>query len=435
MVIDCFAGAGGASTGLSQALGRDPDVAINHDDIALRTHAANHPKTLHLCGDIWDAKPRDLARGRDVDLVWLSPSCTHFSRARGGKPSSPQLRALPWVGVRFAREVKPRLLVCENVVEMKSWGRLNPDGSAHPRFIGHTYATWLGKLRAAGYQVDTRTLRSCDYGAPTTRERLFIVARRDGAPEWPRPTHGPGLKPFRSAGECIDWSIPARSIFDREKPLAEPTLRRIARALHVHVLGGNPYLVPDIGAAAALIQTGYGEREGQLPRALDIRQPLGTVVAGGVKHAVVVAVLVKHYGGNYSGSGVSLREPMSTITTQDHHALVTAVATRNVDQRRREQVRALLELGDGSAQLTLGGGHAGVLRINGEAYEIGDVQMRMLRARELSNAQGFPPDYILDVGGIGESKQIHMVGNSVSPHVARAIVAANAGSVRASEAA
>lgn len=440
-VGDLFAGGGGASEGIRLGMGRDPDFAVNHDPEAIAMHAANHPGTRHMCGDVWHANPRDVTGGAPVDFMWFSPTCTHFSRAKGGPLKDAKIRALAWVVVRWAREVRPKAWALENVTELQTWGRLLPDGTIDPRFVGHTFKTWLGKLKALGYQVEMREMRACDYGAPTTRKRLFIVGRCDGEPiAWPTPTHGPGLRPYRSAAECIDWSTPARSIFDRPKPLAEPTLRRIARALHVHVLDGRPFIVPQLGVAATMVQTGYGERDGQVPRALDIRAPLGTVVAGAGKHAVVLAVLVKHFGGpSNGGAGVSLRDPMATITCQDHHALVTAVASRTVDPRRAQQVRALLSMGDGNAsgQLRLGGG--AVVHVGGETYEIADVQMRMLEPRELYAAQSFRSDYVIDpvVGGkpLSKTAQIRMCGNSVAPVMAAAIVAANVGTRRSEEAA
>jgi DNA (cytosine-5)-methyltransferase 1 len=185
--IDGFAGGGGASSAVEAATGRSPDVAINHDEEALAVHALNHPNTEHLDGDIWDFRIGDYCRGRPVGLIWLSPSCTDFSHCRGNLPMDAQKRALPFVAVRWLRETRARLCIVENVPAMERMGRLDSNGRPDPRFIGHTYATWLGKIRALGYQVEARTLVASDYGAGTSRERLFIVARNDGQPIcWPR---------------------------------------------------------------------------------------------------------------------------------------------------------------------------------------------------------------------------------------------------------
>lgn len=430
LVVDLFCGGGGASEGLRRGLGRDPDFAVNHNAEAIAMHEANHPGTRHFVGDVWHASPLEVTRGRRVDWFHMSPTCTHFSQAKGGPLRDPKERALAWVGIRWAREAKPRVWSCENVPAFESWGRLDSDGTRDPRYSGHTYKTFVGKLKALGYRVEAEKLRGCDYGAPTTRERLFMLARCDGERiNWPMPTHGPGLLPFRSAGECMDWSVPARSIFDRAKPLALPTLRRIARAMHKHVLGDRPYLVPHLGAVATMVQTGYGEHEHQRPRALDIRAPLGTAVAGAVKVAVVFAVLIKNFGGpSNGGDGISVHSPLSTITCQDHHSLVQVVAARQVDTERVRQVREVLSLGDGErGQLRLG--QRDGIYVNGERYEIGDIQLRMLEPRELATAQGFDRSYIIDpiVNGkrLSKTAQVRCIGNSVVPQVIEALVRAN----------
>ena len=433
IIVDSFAGGGGASTAIEMALGVSPDIAINHDADALAMHEANHPNTKHLVTDVWDVDPVVAAAGRTVDLAWYSPNCQHFSKAKGGKPRNAKIRSLAWVIIRWARTVRPRLIFCENVVEWKTWGNLLPDGTPCPKRKGKTFRTWLSKLKACGYEVEMRELRACDYGAPTTRKRLFIIARCDGQPiVWPTPTHGPGrAHPWRTAAEIIDWSMPCPSIFERSKPLAEKTLARIARGIDRFVLRGEPYVVN--GGAPTLIQTGYGERPGQAPRSLDLKDPLGTVVAGGAKHALVMAWLAKHYGGN-ENSGLSVQDPLATITTQDHHALVTASTVG----AHAEEVRAFLTQYNGSSigqslQQPLGTitthDRFGIVTVKGEKYQIADISMRMLSPRELFRAQGFDDDYIIDpiVNGkrLSQTAQIRMVGNSVSPPVAAAIVRAN----------
>lgn len=466
LIVDNFAGGGGASTGIEAAFGRPVDVAINHDAQAIAMHSINHPATVHYCESVFSVDPEEITGNQPVGLAWFSPDCTHFSKAKGGAPRSPRVRGLAWVVIRWARRVKPRVIMLENVEEFQDWGPLLEDGRPSPERRGQTFALWRDQLRAAGYQVEMRELRACDYGAPTTRKRLFVIARRDGLPiAWPAPTHGPGrARPYRTAAECIDWSIPCPSIFDRARPLAENTMRRIARgvmryvvnaaepfivglahgshaerpgsrshSLHepirtVHAGGGNFALV-----APTLVQTGYGERDGQQPRSLDIGAPLGTVVAGGQKHALVAAFLAKHYGGNET-PGTSMRAPMDTITTQDHHALVTAHAEGD----RGDQVHALLMKYYGSDQdprldeplhTITTRDRFGLVTVRGEQYAIADIGMRMLRPRELYRAQGFPESYVIDFDYQGKplpkAAQVRMCGNSVSPPVATALVRAN----------
>jgi DNA (cytosine-5)-methyltransferase 1 len=463
IIVDNFAGGGGASLGIEQALGRSPDIAVNHDPEAVAMHEANHPTTQHLCGDVWEYDPIAVCGGRPVGLLWASPDCKHFSKAKGGKPVQKKIRGLAWVVVRWAKTVRPRVIILENVEEFQTWGPLTPAGLPDPQKRGLTFQRWLRELRACGYVVEMKQLRACDYGAPTTRKRLFVIARRDGQPiVWPSPTHGPGLLPFRTAAECIDWTIPSPSIFTRKKPLAENTLRRIARGIRRFVLeAAEPFVIPvshsgdarvhGIGeplrtitagsrspfalVAPTLIQTGYGEREGQAPRSLDLGAPMGTLVAGGVKQALVSAFLAKHYGGNES-PGSSLAKPFDTITCKDHHSLVTVAHGRD----RRPQVRAFLTkyYGASHGQSLAEPLHTittlprfGLVTVDGEDFEIVDIGMRMLAPRELFRGQGFPDSYVIDPIFNGRpltgTAQVRMCGNSVSPVISRALVAANCG--------
>lgn len=429
IIVDSFAGGGGASHGIFMALGRHPDIAVNHDIEAVLMHEANHPSTRHFCGDIWGLNPRHAVGGKPVDLLWASPDCTHHSKAKGGKPLDNKRRGLAWVVIRWAKEVRPLVICLENVEEWKDWGPLDDALRPDPARKGLTFRRWMGQLKAQGYEVEMRELRACDYGAPTTRKRLFVIARCDGQPiVWPEPTHGPGLEPYRTAADCIDWSIPCPSIFDRKKPLAEPTLRRIARGLRRFVLeSSNPFIVNDV--APTLVQTGYGERKGQAPRSLDLQAPIGTIVACGAKHALVSAFLAKHYGG-HEGSGSDLHQPMATVTTRDHHALVQAFLVKYYGTSTGQAVDAPI------GTLTTNQ-HFALVKVRGEQYRIADIGMRMLSPRELFRAQGFPDSYIIDplINGMTPSKlktlskssQIRMCGNSVSPPVAAAIVAANCG--------
>jgi DNA (cytosine-5)-methyltransferase 1 len=461
IIVDIFAGGGGASTGIEWALGRSPDVAVNHDAEAVAMHAANHPATRHLCGNVWDYDPLAVTEGRSVGLLWASPDCTHFSKAKGGKPRSAKRRALAWVIVRWAKRVLPRVIMMENVEEWLGWGPLTAAGQPCPKRRGKTFRAWASALRKEGYAVEWRELRACDYGAPTTRKRLFVIARCDGeAIVWPEATHGKHRTPYRTAAECIDWSIPVPSIFGRKKPLADATLRRIGRGMDRFVFGtAKPFVMhlthqgdrrthdideplPTITCAnrgelalvaPTLIQTSYGERKGQAPRSLDLQQPLGTVVAGGQKHGLVCAFLAKHFGG-HGTPGQQLGIPMGTVTCKDHHALVTASLAGD----RREEVRAFITQYNGTSigqpmQLPLNTvttrDRFGLVTVHGEDYTVADIGMRLLVPRELYRAQGFPDGYVIApiVNGkpLSKTSQIRMCGNSVSPYPASAIVRAN----------
>jgi DNA (cytosine-5)-methyltransferase 1 len=503
-IVVLFAGGGGSCTGIAQALGRPIDVAVNHSPAAIAMHTANHPSTTHHCESVWTVDPKTAVGGGKVGLLWASPDCKHFSRAKGGKPREKSVRSLAHVVVEWARDVQPRIIMLENVREFEGWGPLDSDDMPIKARTGETFREWVGRLELLGYRVEWRTLVAADYGAPTTRERLYLIARCDGLPiVWPEPTHGAGRAlPWRTAAECIDWTIPCPSIFERAKPLAEATLRRIARGIQRYVIAAaRPFIVPlchttsgprahsgdaplptittakggefavcapyiatmrgtapdQIAASAhqlteplrtisaggihhalvapALIQTSYGEREGQAPRVLDLHKPLGTVVAGGQKHGLVAAFLARHYGGN-ENDGAALTRPMHTVTCQDHHALVTAPLVAPGDHR--DEVRAFLVkyYGTSSAaslreplDTVTTRDRFGLVTIDGCDYAIADIGMRMLQPHELFAAQGFPPDYQLDVDLAGKrltkTQLIELVGNSVCPPVARALVEAN----------
>ncbi|SEO77026.1 DNA (cytosine-5)-methyltransferase 1 [Luteibacter sp. UNC138MFCol5.1] len=414
IVVDFFAGGGGASEALRQALGRDPDVAVNHDPDAIAMHAANHPFTRHMEADVWAVDILREVAGRLVGWFHASPDCTHFSQAKGGQPRSKATRSLSWVVLKVAGTLAraglaPRIVSLENVEQILKWGPLvakrdkatgrvvKLDGTVAARgervsvweqclvpdkkHAGRTWEHFVGALRSLGYVVEWRKLVASDYGAGTSRKRLFLVARRDGQPiVWPEPTHGPGrANPYVTAADCIDFAVPCPSIFERKKPLADATMRRIARGVDRYVLkaaepfivgvGGRrgqtaessvhepgatttakydaalvqPTLAPlitqhaqasvdtnkpvtrPIGTMCAevkgghfaliaptLVQTGYGERAGQAPRSLDIEKPIGVAPAGGVKHAVAAAHLVKFRG---DSTGTAAGAPMPTITS------------------------------------------------------------------------------------------------------------------------
>lgn len=382
IAVDLFAGGGGASLGLEMA-GATVEHAVNHWPTAISVHARNHRETTHHLESVWRVRPVETP----PDVLWASPDCTHFSRAKGGKPRQQGIRSLAWSVTRWAAHSQPRVIVVENVPEFAQWGPLDRDGMPIAARRGQTFRAWVRKLERYGYHVEWRVLAACDYGAPTTRRRLYVVARRDGAPRWPTPTHGPGCaQPWRTATEIIDWSLPLPSIFGRKKPLAAATLARIARGIKRFVLDEQrPFL----------IHVSNGERVGQVPRIYDLQRPLGTVVAGGVKQALVAYYLARHFGGRGT-VGSSMAEPLRTVTAQDHHALVGAFLARH--------------------------------EVDPGAMQIVDIGMRLLTPRELARAQGFPDDYVIDTGADGEritrTDQVRLIGNSVCPPVARTIVEA-----------
>lgn len=282
LIVDGFAGGGGASTGMEMALGRPVDIAINHDPDAILMHKTNHPDTIHLQESIWDVKPLTVTKGRHVSLLWMSPDCKHFSKAKGGKPKDKNIRALPWAIVMWAKQVHPDVIIAENVEEIQTWGPLDKEGYPIPEKKGQTFNIFIARLRKLGYEVEWRELIAADYGAPTTRKRWYMIARCDGKPiEWPAPTHSKGgrngLLPWVPVSTCLDFSDLGKSIFGRKKPLAENTMKRIARGIEKFVLN-NP-------------------------------EPF----------------IMQCYGGGYTGAGSSIHEPLRTITAVDHNALVSPV--------------------------------------------------------------------------------------------------------------
>lgn len=489
LTVDNFAGGGGASEGIEQALGRPVDYAINHDPEAIAMHAANHPRTEHLTTGVWDVNPTKLCAGRQVGLGWFSPDCTFFSKARGGKPfrdrdAARRRRGLAWLIPYWMKTVRPRVVMLENVEEFADWGPLLPDGSVCPIRRGITFRRWHRMIENLGYSIDMRELKACDYGAPTTRKRLFVIARCDGQQiVFPEATHGPGRIPYRTAAECIDWSIPCPSIFTRQRPLAEATLRRIARGVMRYVVHNpKPFVVPlthhgefrghsidkplptitgaHRGELALIspswINTRNGERVGQAPRARSIMEPLPTVTAEGSQGAVVAAFLARHYGG-HENDGSALDSTMHTVTAKDHHALVTShlvklkgtcldgqpidvpLHTVQAGGNHYGEVRAFLlkyygtrSIGsDLSAPMhtVTSTDRFGLVTVHGEDYQIIDIGMRMLQPRELFRAQSFRDDYIIDPIFNGKpltkTMQVEKCGNSVNPVVAEALVNAN----------
>lgn len=506
LIVDSFAGGGGASLGIAMALGRGPDIAINHDAEALAMHAANHPGTLHLSKNIWQVDPLDHVGRRRVALAWFSPDCKHFSKAKGAAPVKRSIRDLAWVVVLWARRARPRVIILENVEEFRDWGPLDLAGRPCRERKGETFDRFVGELRRLGYRVEHREIRACDHGAPTIRKRLFLIARCDGLPiMWPAPTHGaphdPGvvsgkLKPWRTAAEIIDWSLPCHSIFlSREegralgvnRPLADKTMARIAKGERRYVIeAAEPFIVPvthagdtrvhGIGEPLRTVTTAhrgehalvspflvprYGEREGQEPRTRAVGAPCPTVVPTGNGGSLVAAFLAQHNGGMV---GHDAREPVSTIVQKGcTQAVVSAglVNLKGSDRRMAApdapapticaggwhlgEVRAFLikYYGTGGqwqdcrdpVHTVPTRDRLGVVMVAGEPYEIVDIGMRMLSARELFRAQGFPDSYAIDLEHEGrpltKTAQIRMCGNSVCPDLAAALVRANVGAAAA----
>lgn len=462
LVVDNFAGGGGASLGIEQAIGRPVDVAINHDRHAVAMHEANHPRTRHYQQDIWSIDPREVCAGAPVDLAWFSPDCTHHSKARGGKPVEKGIRDLAWVVALWAATVRPAVMMLENVEEFRAWGPLDDANMPVRERRGETFGEFVAVLRELGYEVQWRELRACDYGAPTIRKRLFMVARCDGgAIVWPAPTHGkPGswLTPYRTAAECIDWSIPCPSIFERPRPLAEATLRRIANGLRRYVIEARqPFIVRNghwshrsgegfgfrgqgVDEPLATV-TGTNEFNVVTPYLVGITHnqagdgfvapadvPMRTVTASrGGEEALVAPLVVRM---NHAGQGKpadGLDEPLRTVTTQHNkHELVAAFLAKHFGGNGSPGAALELPLATVTAKERFA-----LVVIDGEPYRIVDIGMRMLTPRELFRAQGFPEGYVIDpeVGGrrLSKTAQVRMCGNSVCPDAARALVEANVG--------
>lgn len=519
IVVDLFAGGGGASEALRQALGHDPDIAINHDAHAIGMHAANHPLTKHMQEDVWHADPVAEVAGRSVGWFHASPDCTHFSQAKGGQPRSRATRSLSWVVLKWAGQLlrvkrAPRIISLENVAQILKWGPLvakrckatgrviKLDGTTaakgervplelqhlipDPKRAGQTWAAFVAALRALGYTVEWRKLIASDFGAGTSRTRLFMVARRDGeAIQWPAPTHGtaPGLLPQVTAADCIDFSQPCPSIFTRKRPLAEATLRRIAKGLKRFVLdAAEPYFITEhanatraacwsaheplrtqcanvkgghFALATATVVKFRGDSAGS-----PINQPLPTITSGagakrpaGAAHAlgVMTAFLEQANGGYYTGAGHDLRNPMPTVCANgSHQRLVTGELAQLAPEHEAGALRVAAFLinyyGNGQAlnlrepvdTITTRDRIALVtVTVQGVPFVIVDIGLRMLRREELFRAQGFPADYIIDRAADGTplsiSRSVKMVGNSVSPPPLCAIARANLDQVPATE--
>ena len=452
IIVDNFAGGGGASTGIELAAGRPVTIAINHDPDAILMHMTNHPYTEHYQASIWDVDPKEKCRGRKVGLAWFSPDCKHFSKAKGGKPVDKNIRGLAWIVLRWAGSVKPRVIILENVEEFQTWGPVRKGRPVKSK-QGETFDKWISQLEALGYTIEYRKLRACDYGAPTIRKRFFLIARCDGKPiVWPEPTHGDPnsdevksgkLKPWRTAADCIDFDLPCPSIFERKKPLAVNTQRRIARGL-------DKFVIKD----SKPCETSKGEVRGQ-----KLHEPIFTV-DGSNRYGLQIPFLTKYYSGAEQSFGChspihtittkdrmsvctnyltilrhnmdcrSVQEPLNTITTSGAHFANTRVYIRKYSEGCSlgywSKVRELLNR---YTEWELADDEILIFNIKGVEYYISDIGLRMLQPKELYRAQGFPDDYIIDHDYTGKSypksKQVARCGNAVPPAFAKALVEAN----------
>lgn len=505
LIIDNFAGGGGTSTGLEAAFGRPVDIAINHDPEAIAMHRINHPDTEHLCESVWEVDPIEVTKNQPVGVVWLSPDCKHFSKAKGSVPVDKRIRGLAWVALRWAAKCRPRIIMLENVEEFKTWGPIGEDGRPCKDRKGQTFNSFLRALRRQGYAVEYRELRACDYGTPTIRKRFFLIARRDGLPiVWPKATHGDPeskevkkgkLLPWQTAAECIDWSTPTPSIFDTEaqikekygiravRPLADNTCKRITAGVMRYVVNNpSPFIVQyhsakrdgddrtaDINKPIPTQTTenrfgltvpyvtklkgtnlGHGANEPvhtitaggnhfglvapvltecantSSPRCMPANEPLRTICAQikGGHHALIAPFIAKNYTGVI---GSDITEPLHTVTATDHNSLVSAFLTAYYGNEKngqsvKEPIRTIVSKE-----------RFGLVTVEGIDYQIVDIGFRMLQPRELFRAQGFGDDYIIDKGidehgktmKLTKTAQTRMVGNSVCPPLAQALVMAN----------
>ena len=427
LIIDAFAGGGGASVGIEMALGRPVDIAINHDPDAILMHKTNHPDTLHLTEDIFKVNLKKYVKGQHVALMWASPDCTSHSKAKGGKPREKGLRILPWAVYEHAKEILPDVILMENVEEIQQWGPLDEKGYPILERKGEDYKKFITAMKNLGCRFGSRELVAADYGAPTTRKRWYAVFHRDGKEiKWPEQTHsadGIGFEKWKPCGDYIDWSDLGSSIFDRKKPLAEATQKRIANGIKKYIIDAeSPYIVRNGEALAYIIQyhgeTRAGDSRGQLLtepiKTIDTlnryglvtafitkyyktgigqgcNEPLHTITTSPGHFGLVSAFLIKYYGG---GCGQTLDRPLDTITTKDRFGLVNVI-----------------------------------LDIKGEKYIISDIFLRMLKPEELKVMQGFPKDYIIDRDYNWKkypiAKQVARIGNSVVPIMAEKLVEAN----------
>lgn len=466
LIVDNFAGGGGASTGIELATGYSVDIAINHDPEAIRMHKTNHPNTRHYCEDVWQVDPVKACKGYPVGLAWFSPDCKHFSKAKGGKPKDKFIRGLAWVACRWAGLVRPRVIMLENVEEFKTWGPLNREKHPIKSKQGKTFEKFVQQLTDLGYEVQFRELVAADYGAPTMRKRFFLIARCDGKPiTWPEPTHGPAdseqvkngsLKPYVGAYTQIDFSRPCPSIFDtseqiKEKygiravrPLAPKTMARIARGLKKFILE-NP--------EPFIIQCNHGGKR----KPGDIREPMPTIT-GKHGYGIIAPTLIQYHSETVKDEvrGQTIADPVMTVDSSNRYGLVTSFLSKfyksGIGQDLREPLHTITtspgHFGEVRAFLTkyYGAGTGGqsvkdpldtitaqdrfgLVVIAGTEYQIVDIGLRMLEPSELYGCQGFPDDYIIDHDYTGKkyprSEQVRRCGNAVCPPIPAALVRSN----------
>lgn len=425
LIIDCFAGGGGASVGIEMALGRPVDIAINHDPQAIRMHKVNHPDTLHLTEDIFKVDLQRYVKGRRVALMWASPDCTSHSKAKGGQPRKSGLRILPWAVYKHAKAILPDVIIMENVEEIQQWGPLDENGHPIKERLGEDYKKFISAMKGLGYIFDSRELVAADYGAPTTRKRWYAIFRRDGKDIiWPEQTHFKDSEPkWKQCGKYIDWSDLGKSIFDRPKPLAEATQKRIANGIRKYILESEPYVVRDKRAVAFVIQY-HGEQKAGYARGQLLSEPIKTIDTSNW-YGLVTAFITKFYK---SGIGQGCDEPLHTITTSPgHFGLVSAFLIKYYGSgggcQTIDRPLDTITTKDRFGLVNV------ILDIGGEAYIIKDIFLRMLKPEELKRMQGFPDDYIIDRDIDWKpypiKEQVARLGNSVVPVMAETLVRAN----------
>lgn len=468
LIVDNFAGGGGASTGIEIATGLSVDIAINHDPEAIRMHKTNHPATKHYCESVWDVDPIKACGGHPVALAWFSPDCKHFSKAKGGKPKDKSIRGLAWVALRWAGRVRPRVIMLENVEEFKTWGPLNRSRRPIKTKQGVTFRRFVKQFEALGYQVEYRELVAADYGAPTMRKRFFLIARCDGRPiVWPEPTHAPAAsnfvaegtrRPYQGAYTQIDFSLPCPSIFDTTeeikakygiravRPLAQKTMYRIARGIKKFVLNNpEPFIIQvnhegerkpqDIREPMPTItgKHGFGIVNPTLSPCImcnnennvgaSVKSPLPTVTTG--NRNFVVAPILNQYHSETSKDevrGQGTREPIMTVDGSNRYGLVTSFLSKYYGQGTGQDIKEPLDTVTSHDRF-------GLVTIAGVDYQIIDIGLRMLEPKELYGCQGFPEDYIIDRDYTGKSysrsEQVKRCGNAVCPPIPAALVREN----------
>lgn len=466
--IDCFAGGGGASVGYEMFTGKPVDIAINHDPEAIRMHRMNHPNTLHLTEDIFTVDLKKHVAGRKVDFMWTSPDCTSHSKAKGDTPRESGLRMLPWSVFYHSVSVEPEVVMMENVEEIQKWGPLDNKGKPIKLLEGTYYNMFIrsfteglkeeppadlmtlisqsmkwGKIdkngrplntenagkfdslkehmiKGLGYDFKCKTLVAADFGAPTTRKRWYAVFRNDGKEiKFPEPTHN--KEQWLKCGDYLDWSDLGKSIFNRKKPLAEATQKRIANGIKKYILDNpHPYIVKDENAYSFLIQY-HGEQKNGESRGQLLTEPIKTIDTSN-RYGLVTAFVTKFYK---TGIGQCCDEPLHTITTSPgHFGIVSAFLIKYYGQGCGQVCND--PLGTITTKDRFG---LVTVVIDGERYIIKDVFLRMLKPEELKILQGFPKDYIIDrdidFKPYPIKEQVARIGNSVVPIMAKALVSVN----------